>query len=68
MIILINVHLRHLCLIDFLTLSPSVCTSSESLHEIEELNRLPSYRSIASLIPAPLEFLPPTYDDSINGH
>jgi len=48
--------------------SSSPCSSfSESLREIEDLSKLPSYRSIASLIPAPLadSLLPPTYDASI---
>ena len=45
--------------------------SSKHSHEIEELielSKLPSYRSIASHIPAPLadSILPPTYDDSVN--
>jgi len=46
-----------------LSSSPS-SSISESLREIEDLSKLPSYRSISSLIPAPLadSLLPPTYD------
>ncbi|RIA83235.1 hypothetical protein C1645_469656 [Glomus cerebriforme] len=46
----------------------STCSLVESIHEIEEMSKLPSYRSIASLIPVPLadSSLPPTYDASVN--
>jgi hypothetical protein len=46
------------------------CHFVNSLCEIEELNKLPSYRSITSFIPVPLadSLLPPTYDATINGH
>jgi hypothetical protein len=45
--------------------SSSTCSFDGSLHEIEGLSRLPSYRSISSLIPAPLadSLLPPTYGE-----
>ncbi|GBC07090.1 hypothetical protein RclHR1_07240001 [Rhizophagus clarus] len=51
-------------------LDPSTCHFVSSLHEVEEMNKLPSYRSVASLIPVPLadSLLPPTYDATINGH
>jgi hypothetical protein len=46
------------------SLSSSPCSSTFSDLEIEELSKLPSYRSITSFIPAPLadSLLPPTYD------
>jgi hypothetical protein len=49
--------------------SPTLSSFDESLYETQEdMNKLPSYGSIASSIPAPLSdfSLPPTYDSSIN--
>ncbi|RIA91713.1 hypothetical protein C1645_766849 [Glomus cerebriforme] len=48
----------------------SPCSSFDESCEIKNMCRLPSYRSISSLIPVPLSdsLLPPTYDASISGH
>jgi hypothetical protein len=47
----------------------SPCSSFVDSPTIEEMCKLPSYRSISSLIPIPLadSLLPPTYDDSTRG-
>ncbi|PKK59989.1 hypothetical protein RhiirC2_819600 [Rhizophagus irregularis] len=51
------------------TFSSPCCSFDESLSIIEDMNKLPSYHSIFSHIPIPLaDSLPPTYDDSMNGH
>lgn len=50
--------------------SSPCCSFDESFITIEEMNKLPSYRSITSSIPIPLadSLLPPTYDDSTSGY
>lgn len=51
------------------TFSSPCCSFDETLSTIEDMNKLPSYHSIFSHIPTSLaDSLPPTYDDSMNGH
>ncbi|GBC04550.1 hypothetical protein RclHR1_05730006 [Rhizophagus clarus] len=54
----------------FSSSSSPCCSFDESLITFEEMNKLPSYRSITSSIPIPLadSSLPPTYDDFIYSH
>ncbi|CAG8722363.1 hypothetical protein RhiirA5_465573 [Rhizophagus irregularis] len=63
-------HLSKTYFEDALSDHSTTCHFVNSLYDVEEMNKLPSYRSIASLIPVPLadSLLPPTYDATINRH